>query len=133
MDGPELAAEIQDGVVFWCAEEDGKMAGVMGLQMVEDVALVRHSYVRRASQGRGIGTALLRLLVESTDRAVLAGTWGSAKWAVAFYVRNGFTLLDNKEWGSLLKRYWKIAPRQLETSVVLGDERWCADRGCGRI
>ena len=133
MDARELTVEIASGVVFWCADEEGKVAGVMGLQHVEDVALIRHSYVRRSSQGRGIGTSLLEKLIGETESAVLAGTWESAKRAHGFYVRNGFTLLAQNEWSILLKRYWSISPRQMETSVVLGDGRWCTDRGSGRI
>ena len=128
----ELCAEIAAGVVFWCAEEGGEMAGVMGLQQVEDVSLIRHSYVRTGSQGRGIGRTLLEKLLAETDRPVLAGTWASAGWAVRFYERNGFLLMFSPEGELLLRRYWKIPAQQAENSVVLGDAKWRAERGSSR-
>jgi len=128
MPGAELRAEIGAGVAFWCAEMDGQMAGVMGIQHVNDVSLIRHSYVRSAIQGKGIGKALLKRLLAETDRPVLVGTWASAEWAVRFYGRNGFTLLSRVEGEGLLRRYWKINDRQIQTSVVLGDGKRCAVR-----
>ena len=128
----ELRGEISAGVVFWCAETDGKISGVMGIQHVEDVSLIRHSYVRTAERGKGIGTALLTRLMKETGRPVLMGTWESATWAFRFYERNGFTLLPRKDGWMLLRRYWNIPARQTETSVVLGDGKWCRERGCER-
>ena len=128
----ELRGEIGAGVAFWCAEVDGLIAGVMGIQLVEDVSLIRHSYVKSAEQGKGIGKVLLARLMAGTDRPVLAGTWASAEWAVRFYGRNGFTLLTRPEGELLLRRYWKITDTQIRNSVVLGDDKWCAERGCGR-
>ena len=128
----ELLAEIAAGVLFWCAEVDGQIAGVMGIQHVEDVSLIRHSYVRTEGQGRGVGTALLKRLQAETDRPVLAGTWAAANWAIRFYGRNGFTLLLQPEGEILLRRYWKIEDSQIKNSVVLGDDKWCAERGSGR-
>jgi GNAT superfamily N-acetyltransferase len=128
----ELRREIAAGVGFWCAEEGGLMTGVMGLQHVEDVSLIRHSYVRTASQGRGIGRGLLEKLVAETDRPVLAGTWDCAEWAVRFYTRNGFTLVSRTEGELLFRRYWKISAGQAANSVVLGDARWCTERGSAR-
>jgi GNAT superfamily N-acetyltransferase len=128
----ELRGEISGGVAFWCAEAEGKITGVMGIQHVEDVSLIRHSYVGTADRGKGIGTALLEHLMKETDRPVLMGTWESAGWAIRFYERNGFTLLNRGDGWMLLRRYWNIPARQAETSVVLGDEKWCRERGCER-
>lgn len=120
----ELRAEIAAGVVFWGAERDGRLVGVMGLQDVLDVALIRHAYVATAARGEGIGGALLRHLVDQTDRPLLVGTWAAATWAIRFYERHGFALTSPAEKERLLRRYWSIPDRQIETSVVLVDERW---------
>jgi N-acetylglutamate synthase-like GNAT family acetyltransferase len=120
----ELRAEIAAGVVFWGAEREGRLVGVMGLQDVLDVALIRHAYVATAARGEGIGGALLRHLVDQTDRPLLVGTWAAATWAIRFYERHGFALTSPAEKERLLRRYWSIPDRQIETSVVLVDERW---------
>lgn len=120
----ELESEIADGVVFWVAEEGGFTVGVMGIQDRGDVALVRHAYTLPAFQGKGIGTALLRHVLTLTDRPVLIGTWAAATWAIDFYRRNGFVLVSESVKSDLLRRYWSIPVRQVETSVVLADERW---------
>ena len=122
----ELRSEIADGVVFWCAEEAGEFSGVMGLQLVGGVALIRHSYVRTAMQGRGIGKALLQRLLVEAECPVLAGTWATAEWAIRFYSGMGFTLQSRPKGEELLRKYWKIPARQVVTSVVLGDARWIA-------
>jgi GNAT superfamily N-acetyltransferase len=96
----------------------------MGLQDVLDVALIRHAYVATAARGEGIGGALLRHLVDQTDRPLLVGTWAAATWAIRFYERHGFALTSPAEKERLLRRYWSIPDRQIETSVVLVDERW---------
>jgi N-acetylglutamate synthase-like GNAT family acetyltransferase len=120
----ELRAEIAAGVAFWGAEREGRLVGVMGLQDVLDVALIRHAYVATAARGEGIGGALLRHLVDQTDRPLLVGTWAAATWAIRFYERHGFALTSPAEKERLLRRYWSIPDRQIETSVVLVDERW---------
>jgi N-acetylglutamate synthase-like GNAT family acetyltransferase len=120
----ELRAEIAAGVVFWGAEREERLIGVMGLQDVLDVALIRHAYVATVERGRGIGGALLRHLVDQTDRPLLVGTWAAATWAIRFYERHGFALTSPAEKERLLRRYWSIPDRQIETSVVLVDERW---------
>jgi N-acetylglutamate synthase-like GNAT family acetyltransferase len=120
----ELRAEIAAGVVFWGAEREGRLVGVMGLQDVLDVALIRHAYVATAARSEGIGGALLRHLVDQTDRPLLVGTWAAATWAIRFYERHGFALTSPAEKERLLRRYWSIPDRQIETSVVLVDERW---------
>jgi GNAT superfamily N-acetyltransferase len=118
----ELESEIADGVVFWVAEEDGRMSAVMGIQDKGDVALVRHAYVMPSLQRKGMGTSLLRHVRDLTPKPVLIGTWADASWAIEFYLRNGFNLVPTMRARSLLRKYWSISERQIETSVVLADE-----------
>jgi len=115
----ELLAEIAAGVEFWGWDDDGTLVGVMGLQKVSDVTLIRHAYVRTGHQSRGIGGALLTRLASETTGPLLVGTWADAQWAIRFYERHGFRLADSVEKDRLLSTYWNIAPRQRETSVVL--------------
>ena len=115
----ELRQELADGVEFWGLRQGQRLVGVMGLQAVGDVALVRHAYTRKSAQGKGTGTALIAHLLLLTDRPVLVGTWKAATWAVRFYERRGFRLVPEEETAKLLRRYWKISDRQLEESVVL--------------
>jgi N-acetylglutamate synthase-like GNAT family acetyltransferase len=126
MPADEFAKEIADGVVFWVAEEDGRLLGVMGIQDKGEVALVRHAYVAPAMQRKNVGTTLLRHVESLTEKPVLIGTWADASWAVEFYRRNGFTIVTKQEKDTLLRRYWSIPARQIETSVVLADDRWKA-------
>ena len=120
MPASELDAEIAAGVAFWGYEQDGgQLLGVMGIQPVEDVTLIRHAYVDPRAQRRGVGGALLEHLVETADRRILVGTWTAAGWAIAFYRRHGFELTSRPETEALLRRYWSIPDRQIETSVVL--------------
>jgi N-acetylglutamate synthase-like GNAT family acetyltransferase len=100
------------------------VAGVMGIQDKGDVALVRHAYVAPAMQRKGVGQALLGHLRSLTPKPILIGTWAAATWAVDFYRRNGFTVVSDAEKNRLLRTYWSIPVRQIETSVVLADERW---------
>ena len=116
---PELLSEIAAGVVFSGWEEAGALVGVMGLQKVSDVTLIRHAYVRLAFQGRGIGSALLASLSREMTGTLLVGTWAAAEWAIRFYARNGFRLVPPLEKERLLKTYWNIPLRQQENSVVL--------------
>ncbi len=120
----ELMSGIADGIVFWVEEEDGRLSGVMGIQDRGDVALVRHAYVAPAMQRKGVGTRLLRHVEGLADKPVLIGTWADASWAIEFYRRNGFTVVPSKDKETLLRKYWSIPARQIETSVVLADERW---------
>jgi N-acetylglutamate synthase-like GNAT family acetyltransferase len=120
----ELAREITEGVVFWVAEQDGRLSGVMGIQDKGDVALVRHAYVAPATQRTGVGTSLLRHVESLVDKPILIGTWAAASWAIQFYQRNGFTVVPSGDKDRLLRRYWSIPPRQIETSVVLANRRW---------
>ena len=124
MPADELEREIADGVIFWVAEEDGRLLAVMGIQDKGEVALVRHAYVAPTVQRKGVGTSLLRHVQGLTDKPVLIGTWADASWAIEFYRRNGFTVIPKKHKDSLLRRYWSIPARQIETSVVLADGRW---------
>src|SRR5438034_3548572 len=124
MSSHELAKEIASGVVFWVAEQEGQLAGLMGIQDKGDVALVRHAYVAPTTQRSGVGTTLLRHIEGLTNKPILIGTWAAATWAIDFYQRNGFTLVSSAEKDRLLQRYWSIPQRQVETSVVLGDGRW---------
>lgn len=117
----ELEQEVQDGVRFWAVEEGGNILGVMGIQDVKDVALIRHAYVRKSSQNQGVGKSLLSHLRSQTSRPVLVGTWAAASWAVRFYQRHGFKLVDKETKDRLLRKYWTIPERQAETSVVLTD------------
>jgi N-acetylglutamate synthase-like GNAT family acetyltransferase len=120
----ELEKEIADGIVFWVAEEDGRLLAVMGMQDKGDVALVRHAYVAPGVQRKGVGTSLLRHVQNLTDKPFLIGTWAAASWAIDFYRRNGFTVVPDGDKDSLLRKYWSIPARQIETSVVLADGRW---------
>jgi len=128
MSRDKLQHEIADGVVFWGYEESGTLAGVMGIQDVQDVTLIRHAYVRTANQKQGIGKHLLSHLRELTGRPVLIGTWADAAWAIRFYEKHGFRMVNPQEKDRLLKKYWSIPDRQIETSVVLADQKW-RDRG----
>ena len=124
MPAAELRGELGAGVEFWGYEQDGELVGVMGVQDVEDVTLIRHAYVRTAEQHRGIGGELLAHSRAETSRALLVGTWADAAWAVRFYERRGFRLVSSDEKDRLLRRYWSVPDRQIETSVVLADQRW---------
>jgi GNAT superfamily N-acetyltransferase len=123
MSSAALAAEIAAGVEFWGWEDDGVLTGVMGVQSVRDVALIRHAYVRAGQQGKGIGGALIEFLAARTDCPLLVGTWAAARWAIRFYERHGFQLVSSDEKNRLLATYWNIPARQTETSVVLVSSR----------
>ena len=123
-----LQHEIDKGVIFWGYEENGELLGVMGIQNVKDVTLVRHAYVRTASRNKGIGSKLFSFLQNQTDRPTLVGTWKAAVWAIRFYEKHGFKLVSKEEKDRLLKKYWSIPTRQIETSVVLVDEKWLANQ-----
>ncbi|HEY3706294.1 MAG TPA: GNAT family N-acetyltransferase [Terracidiphilus sp.] len=117
----ELQSEISDGVRFWAYEDARGVAAVMGLQDVQDVTLVRHAYVRSERQREGIGSRMLRELRALARGPLLIGTWADATWAIRFYERHGFHIVSHEEKERLLRKYWKIPERQVETSVVLAD------------
>ncbi|MEO8064096.1 MAG: GNAT family N-acetyltransferase [Pseudomonadota bacterium] len=119
-----LQSEIAKGVSFHCCDYDGRTMGVMGVQDVKDVTLVRHAYVRTESRSQGIGRALLESVTRLTPRPVLIGAWRAASWAIQFYQKNGFTLLDETEKTRVLKTYWTISDFQVQESVVLANRRW---------
>jgi GNAT superfamily N-acetyltransferase len=119
MPAEELDGEIEAGVVFWGCELEGELVGVMGIQAMSDVDLIRHAYVDPARQRHGVGGALLEHLVGSATRPMLVGTWAAATWAIAFYERHGFELVSPEVKTRLLQTYWTIPERQVETSVVL--------------
>jgi len=124
MSRDELQHEISAGVNFWGYEEDGNLVGVMGIQQVQDVMLIRHSYVRTARQHRGVGEKLLSFLRLQTTHPILVGTWAEAVWAIRFYEQHGFRVVSREDKDRLLKKYWSVPNRQIETSVVLADEKW---------
>ena len=116
----ELRREI-GGMTFFGWEEEDKIVGVIGFQPIKDITLVRHAYVLPNYQRKGIGTRLLNHLRRKTNtRQLLVGTWADASWAIEFYQKHGFRLMPGKD--RLLRTYWDIPQRQVETSVVLGIE-----------
>lgn len=119
----ELRREINDGVVFWGWQEGDDLVGVMGIQDMQDVTLIRHSYVRTTKRNQGIGGKLLAYLREQTSRLMLVGTWAEAAWAIRFYENRGFRLVTAEEKDRLLQRYWSVPRRQVQTSVVLRNQR----------
>ena len=124
MSREKLQDEIDDGVMFWGYEDAGNLLGVMGLQQVSDVTLIRHAYVRTSSQKLGVGAQLLSHLRLLTERPVLIGTWADAVWAIRFYEKYGFQVVSTAEKDRLLRQYWNIPERQIETSVVLAEANW---------
>ena len=120
----ELKIQIEQGVQFWCYKENGEMMGVMGIQDKEDVTLIRHAYVRSVHRNKGIGSKLLAHLASISTKPVLIGTWSDATWAIQFYQKHGFRLLSGSETETLLRKYWSIPGRQVETSVVLASAGW---------
>jgi N-acetylglutamate synthase-like GNAT family acetyltransferase len=120
----KLRHEIDEGVEFWGCEEAGALLGVMGIQPAQDMTLIRHAYVRTASRNQGIGGRLLSHLRKLASGPLLIGTWADAVWAIRFYRKHGFQLVDPEEKDRLLKKYWTVPERQIETSVVLAESTW---------
>jgi N-acetylglutamate synthase-like GNAT family acetyltransferase len=120
----ELKVQIEDGVSFSCYVDNNEIIGVMGIQDKTDVELIRHAYVRTKQRNKGIGTLLLRELIKNSTKPILVGTWKAASWAISFYKKNDFSLVDEEEKNRLLKKYWATSERQVETSVVLVDEKY---------
>lgn len=120
----DLKKQINDGVQFWGYKEDGMLKGVMGIQFKGDVTLIRHAYIRTAERKKGIGTKLLEYLSTISKTPILIGTWADANWAIDFYQKHGFRLLPEQQKNILLRTYWTIPDRQIETSVVLASSDW---------
>jgi GNAT superfamily N-acetyltransferase len=121
MTSGELDDEISAGVAFWGCEADGALIGAMGIQPLGKVDLIRHAYVLPDRQRLGVGSALLEHLQLLSTRRMLVGTWAAADWAIRFYRRHGFELTSPERTTTLLRRYWTISDRQIETSVVLAN------------
>ena len=115
----KLRSEMEDGVVFWGFDKEGTLQGVMGVQDVQDVTLIRHAYVRTTKRRDGIGGKLLAHLQTLATRPVLIGTWADASWALRFYEKHGFRAVPAELKDLLLHKYWNVPDRQIETSVVL--------------
>jgi GNAT superfamily N-acetyltransferase len=127
MPAGELDQELSAGVRFWGYEADGSLVGVMGIQRVRDVELIRHAYVLPRRQGHGVGSALLEHLQRLRAQRMLVGTWAAAEWAIRFYRRHGFQLVAPEHTAALLKAYWTIPDRQIATSVVLANPPFAED------
>jgi N-acetylglutamate synthase-like GNAT family acetyltransferase len=123
MSAEEIRHEIKDSVDFWGFEQEGCLAGVMGIQDKGDVALIRHAYVLTRFLRQAIGEKLLKHLEDLTDKPILIGTWKDASWAIAFYCKNGYYQVSEEEKDRLLRTYWSISERQIETSVVLANQK----------
>ena len=117
----KLREEIAAGVEFWGLDSDDGLIGVMGVQPVQDVDLIRHAYVRPDRQRHGVGAELIEYLRRRSARRMLVGTWAAATWAISFYQRHGFELLAPDAAAALLRTYWTIPERQIATSVVLAN------------
>jgi GNAT superfamily N-acetyltransferase len=128
----ELRSDIAAGITFVGYEVDGVMAGVMGIQPVGNVDLIRHAYVLPADQGHGVGSALLAYLRAQSERQILIGTWTAATWAIRFYERHGFHLVPEATKALLLRAYWTVSERQIERSVVLAAPRLTSEEA-GRL
>jgi N-acetylglutamate synthase-like GNAT family acetyltransferase len=124
MPAEELRTQIEEGVEFWKYTDDGQILGVMGIQAMGDVTLIRHAYTRTTNRRGGIGSKLLDHLLAMSSTPVLIGTWADASWAIRFYQKHGFRLLPEDEKEGLLRKYWSIPERQIETSVVLASPDW---------
>lgn len=122
MSASELRSEIANGVEFWGVAAQGELLGVMGIQAVRDVDLIRHAYVLPGRQRLGVGSTLIEHLRRLSSRRMLVGTWAAASWAIAFYRRHGFVPVSEVEKTQLLTTYWNIPVRQIETSVVLSSD-----------
>jgi GNAT superfamily N-acetyltransferase len=124
MSAEEIRHEIQDGVIFWGFEQEGCLAGLMGIQDKGEVTLIRHAYVLSRCRRQGIGEKLLGYLEDLTDKPILIGTWKDASWAISFYRKHGYYLVSDEEKEPLLSKYWSIPKRQIETSVVLANQKY---------
>lgn len=117
----DLGRDIVDGLEIWGYERGGELIGVMGIQPMVDVDLIRHAYVRPTAQRKGVGAALIEHVRRLTDRGILVGTWAAASWAISFYERHGFELVRSPDAERLMRKYWSVPRRQMEVSVVLAN------------
>ncbi|SNZ00981.1 GNAT family N-acetyltransferase [Flagellimonas pacifica] len=124
MSKEELETQINEGVEFWNYKENNKIIGVMGIQFKAEVTLIRHAYVRTSARQKGIGGKLLNHLINKAETPILIGTWADASWAISFYKKYDFRILSNEEKNKLLKTYWSIPERQVQTSIVLANKDW---------
>jgi len=116
----ELIDEFSDGVRMFGYHYDNKLIGVIGVQEVKDVILIRHAYTLISYQSKGMGSVLLEHLLKKNKNAhLLVGTWKNATWAIRFYEKFGFILQAKEQSTLLLKKYWKITSKQIKNSVVL--------------
>ena len=116
----ELLNEFENGVQMFGYFDNNELIGVIGVQEIKDVVLIRHAYTLTAHQGKGKGSALLEyLLNKNQDSRLLVGTWLDAKWAIKFYEKFGFILHTKEDSASLLEKYWNIPPNQIANSIVL--------------
>jgi N-acetylglutamate synthase-like GNAT family acetyltransferase len=120
----ELQAQIEDGVKFSCYIDNDRVVGVMGIQDRNELNLIRHAYVLTKERNKGIGPILIHELLKDSKKPMLIGTWKAAKWAINFYERHGFSIVSDEEKNILLRKYWNIPDRQVETSVVLADTKY---------
>ena len=120
MSEQELVDEFTDGVRMFGYNHNNKLIGVIGIQKIKDVILIRHAYTLTSYQGKGIGSALLKYLLKRNQNSrLLVGTWQNARWAIRFYEKFDFILHTKKQTTQLLKKYWKIPLKQIKNSVVL--------------
>ena len=120
MSEQKLVNEFNAGVCMYGYHHNNKLIGVIGIQEVKDVILIRHAYTLTFYQGKGTGSELLKyLLKKNTNSRLLVGTWRDATWAIQFYEKFGFILHTKKQSALLLKKYWKIPLQQIENSIVL--------------
>lgn len=124
MNQTELKSEITNGVAFSGFQLDGRLIGVLGVQLVKDMTLIRHVYVETRAQRQGIGSNLLNHACHGVTSPILIGTWSAASWAIAFYYKHGFTVVPKEQKTSLLRYYWRVSERQGETSEVLANHAW---------
>ena len=116
----ELVNEFDNGVRMFGYNKNNKLIGVMGIQELKDVTLIRHAYVLTRYQGMGIGKLLMEYLLKiNKNSSLFVGTWREATWAIQFYKKFGFTPHTKKQTAQLLKKYWKVSEKQIQNSVVL--------------
>ena len=116
----KLVNEFTNGVRMFGYKKNNILVGVMGIQKLKNLTLIRHAYTLTSYQGPGIGKSLLQYLLEiNQNSCLLVGTWKDATWAIKFYEKFGFVLHTKEKTKQLLKKYWKIPSKQIENSVVL--------------